>query len=234
VLSLIIITKNEEKYLPRLLDSIKRQRGYKDYEIIVADANSTDRTREIAKEYGCRVVDGGLPSIGRNNGVRASTGDILLFADSDVVFHKTFLKKILRSFKAKNLDVGGVYLKVNGGNIIDNAYYNILNLWFFLMQRIYPHAVGSCILCKKKVHKKINGFNEEIVLAEDNDYVNRAGKNFKFGMVNTRIFVSPRRFEKEGRLKMGVKYLIILFYRLLFGEIKKDIFKYRFSHYEDK
>jgi len=65
--SIIIPALNEEKTLPVLLDSIKAQ-DFSDYEVIVADANSKDRTREIAAEYGCRVVDGGLPAVGRNAG----------------------------------------------------------------------------------------------------------------------------------------------------------------------
>ena len=69
ILSIIIPTYNEEEYLPVLLESIKEQ-SFDDYEVIVADANSTDKTREIAKEYGCIVVDGGLPAVGRNNGAR--------------------------------------------------------------------------------------------------------------------------------------------------------------------
>ena len=66
---------DEEEYLPVLLDSIKEQ-SFKDYEIIVADANSTDRTREIAEEYGCTVVDGGMPAVGRNRGPEVAKGEI--------------------------------------------------------------------------------------------------------------------------------------------------------------
>ena len=80
MLSIIIITKNEEKCLPRLLESIKRQ-NFRDYEIIVSDAQSTDRTREIALAYGCKIVEGGLPSVGRNNGARVAKGEILLFLE---------------------------------------------------------------------------------------------------------------------------------------------------------
>ena len=83
ILSIIIPTYNEEEYLPVLLESIKKQ-SFKDYEIIVADANSTDRTREIAESYGCIVVDGGLPAAGRNNGAKVATGEYLLFLDSDL------------------------------------------------------------------------------------------------------------------------------------------------------
>ena len=54
IFSIIIPTFNEEEYLPILLESIKKQK-FDDYEIIIADANSEDRTREIAKEYGLDV-----------------------------------------------------------------------------------------------------------------------------------------------------------------------------------
>ena len=74
ILSIIIPTYNEEEYLPVLLDSIKSQ-SFDDYEIIVADANSTDKTREIAESYGCIVVAGGLPAVGRNNGAKIAKGE---------------------------------------------------------------------------------------------------------------------------------------------------------------
>lgn len=78
IFSIVIPTYNEEEYLPKLLESIKMQ-SYDDYEIIVADANSNDRTREIAEEYGCIVVEGGLPAVGRNNGAKVAKGEIILF-----------------------------------------------------------------------------------------------------------------------------------------------------------
>ena len=55
ILSIIIPTYNEEEYLPLLLKSIKQQ-DFRDYEIIVADANSKDNTVKIAEEYGCIVT----------------------------------------------------------------------------------------------------------------------------------------------------------------------------------
>ena len=55
----MIPTKNEADELPTLLRSIRRQTT-QPREIIVADANSTDGTREIARQFGARVVEGGL------------------------------------------------------------------------------------------------------------------------------------------------------------------------------
>ena len=83
-LSIVIPAKNEEKYLPKLLASVKKQ-SFKDYEIIVADNNSKDKTKEIAKSYGCKIVKGGLPGKGRNAGAKIAKGEIILFLDADVI-----------------------------------------------------------------------------------------------------------------------------------------------------
>ena len=84
MLSIIIPTKNEEKLLPLLLQSIKNQ-DIKYHEIIVADGGSTDRTCDIASNCGCEVVLGESPAKARNNGAKAASGDLLLFLDADVV-----------------------------------------------------------------------------------------------------------------------------------------------------
>ena len=89
-LSIVIITKQEQDYLPKLLDSLKQQ-TFNDFEIIVSDAQSKDNTRKIAKEHNCKIVEGGLPSKGRNNGVKKAKGKYLLFLDADVVLPKDFL-----------------------------------------------------------------------------------------------------------------------------------------------
>jgi len=91
-ISIIIPTLNEEKYLPKLLESIKKQ-DFKDYEVIVADAGSTDNTKKIAKKFKARVVKGGMPGPGRNRGAEAAKGELLFFFDSDVKLPKGFLKK---------------------------------------------------------------------------------------------------------------------------------------------
>jgi len=71
----------------------------------------------------------------------------------------------------------------------------------------------------------------KIKLSEDMDYVKRASKHGKFRILSSvKISTSARRFEEEGSLKTGLKLLLSAFYRLIFGEIRNDIFKYRFGH----
>ena len=76
MLSIIIPTLNEEKHIAYILDQLLSQDFSEDLEIIIADANSQDKTREIVKKYQDRftklsIIDGGLPAVGRNQIGRA-------------------------------------------------------------------------------------------------------------------------------------------------------------------
>ena len=230
MISIIIPAYNEENYLPKLLNCIKKQ-TYKNYEVIVADANSIDKTKQIAKKYGCKIVKGGLPAVGRNNGAKVAKGDILLFLDADIKFDEDFLKNAVNELKERNLDVAGCYIHPLGDNVIDRIFFSIFNLWIFATQFFYPNASGSGIFCKKWLHKKVKGFDETIKLSEDMDYARRCGKFGKFRILRTaKSYVAMRRFEKEGRFKVGLKLLLSAFYRIFFGEIKSDVFKYNLRY----
>lgn len=81
-LSLCMIARNEEKYLPRCLESV---RGVVD-EIILVDTGSTDRTREVAAQYGARVYDFQWVddfSAARNASIEKASGDWILWLDAD-------------------------------------------------------------------------------------------------------------------------------------------------------
>ena len=126
IFSIIIPTYNEEEYLPNLLDSIKRQ-CFSDYEIIVADANSTDRTREIAEEYGCVVVEGGLPGIGRNRGAEVAKGDYLLFLDSDLELTEDYLRNVLYEFRMERLGIAITQMLPLSEKIEDKLFHDFAN-----------------------------------------------------------------------------------------------------------
>lgn len=230
MISIITPTFNEEKYLPKLLECIKKQ-THKDYEIIVADADSKDKTRQMARKYGCRIVKGGLPAVGRNNGAKFAKGDIFLFLDADVQFSKDFLQNAIDESKERNLDVAGCYIHPLGNNAIDKIFFGIFNFWIFITQFFYPNASGSGIFCKKWLHVKVRGFDESIKLSEDMDYVKRCGKFGKFRILRTaKSYISMRRFEKEGRFKVGFKLFLSAVYRIIFGEIRRDVFKYNLRY----
>src|SRR5688572_19982071 len=231
MLSIIIPTYNEEEYLPFLLRSIKGQ-TYKDYEIIVADAFSKDKTREIAASFDVRVVDGGPVAVGRNNGAKAAKGEVLLFLDADVVLPDPwFLQMTVAEFEKRLFGAATCKIDPISSKKVDKVFHEIFNYFMWVTQETLPHAPGFCIFVRKAVHDKIGGFDPSIKLAEDHDYVVRAGKVAKFGLLKTyKIPVSVRRFDRDGRMNIAVKYLLCELYMRTKSNVKTDIFNYTFGH----
>lgn len=227
-LSIVIPTKNEEQNLPALLKTIKDQ-TFTDYEIIVADAGSADRTVEIAKEAGAKVVDGGMPGVGRNRGAAVAEGHTILFLDADVeMSDNDFLEANLEEMKKRGACAATTLLKPMSNNYIDKAMHEVFNAFAISTERVRPHAPGFCIFVKKHVHDEIGGFDEDVVLAEDHDYVQRALKaGYRFRILRARpIAASVRRFEKDGRLSIAFKYLMAEFEMMSKGPIKEISYEY--------
>jgi glycosyltransferase involved in cell wall biosynthesis len=228
-LSIVIPTKNEEDYLPRLLNSIRNQ-SFRDYEVLVADANSQDDTREIAEDYGCMVVSGGYPGEGRNIGARDSKGDILAFLDSDVQLpHSNFLEYCLQEFKERGLGVAGTYHQpipsnTSGKRLFDRVFYGFDNLGMRMAENSKIPKMHMCMFATRELHQRIGGFREDLEFAEDADYSKRAvEQGGKFGILKRAgsILVSPRRLEGR-RLSMAIKYAVLNFRVWLGKEYKRD------------
>jgi glycosyltransferase involved in cell wall biosynthesis len=231
MLSIIIPTLNEENYLPTLLGSIRSQ-SFKDLEIIVADAGSKDKTIEIAKGFGCKIIKGGLPARGRNEGAKVARGNLLLFLDADTILPEDFFEKALKEFKERNLDIASFCLEAKTKSkfkkFLFDAFYNLPIL---ILEKILAHG-AQAILVKKEIFEKVGGFDEEIKFAEDHSFMRKAKKVVNFGILRqVRVFSSLRRFEREGFIKTYLKYLLAEIYMIFFGDIKKEIFKYKFGNF---
>jgi glycosyltransferase involved in cell wall biosynthesis len=228
--SVIIPALNEEQMLPRLLDSIKAQ-DFDDYEVIVADAHSTDRTREIASAAGCRVVDGGLPAAGRNAGAAAARGDFLFFLDADVVLPPGFIRNVYDEMQDRYIDLATCEIRPLSDYRLDRIIHRMMNLAVLLNLWIDPKAFGFCIFVTKRLFERVGGFDETIYVAEDNDFVKRASMFKALRYLNSAyIMVSIRRFEKEGRFAYMKKGIKLNLYRAFKGEIRSDeVVKYEFD-----
>lgn len=219
-LGIILPTKNEEKYLPLLLDSIKRQ-SLKNLEIIVADSNSSDRTREIALNERCRIVEGEHANAGfkdvaqaRNTGAKASSSEVLCFIDSDIVLpHREFLRTSLREMKERGLDVAGTLLKPipvenPWKNLFYECFYEFSNQSLKLCQYTKRPFMQAMMFVKRGVFEKLGGF-PHYEFGEDSALAEKAVcLGYKFGMLTEggRAFVSPRRFEQKGIGRMLAEY----------------------------
>jgi len=231
MISIIVPTFNEEKYLPFLLDSIKKQE-FQDLEIIIADAGSKDKTIEIAKKFDCQIIKGDLPAKGRNEGAKIAKGDLFLFLDGDTILPENFFEKALKEFKKRNLDIASFCLEPQTKSQFKKLLFNLFyNLPILVLEKILAHG-AQAILVKKEIFEKIGGFDEKIKFAEDHSFVRKAKKFGKFGILRSiKILSSSRRFKKDGWIKTYLKYLLAEIYMIFFGDIKRDIFKYKFGHF---
>jgi len=231
MISIIVPTLNEEKYLSLLLESIKKQ-DFFDYEIIVADAGSKDKTIEIAAKYNCRVVPGGLPAKGRNEGAKKAKGDLLLFIDADSVLPEGFLTKSLEEFNRRGLDFASFGLMPIEGPKINKIVFNMFYNWYiYTLEKALPHAAMG-ILAKKDLFLILNGYDETIKLAEDHDLGRRAGKIASYGIIKSvKVYFSDRRFKKDGWLKTAGRYLLCELHMIFIGPVRTNMFEYKFDHY---
>lgn len=207
ILSIIIPTYNEEECLPVLLESIKQQ-DFSDYEIIVADADSKDNTVKIAEEYGCIVVEGGMPAVGRNNGAKVAKGDYLLFLDSDLKLTEDYLAKVIYEFKMERLGIAITQMKPLSKKTEDKLLHDLANLFMISVEKIKPHGAGCYgIIAKRELHERCGGFNEELTFGEDTEYIERLAKKERFKVLrNAKIGVSTRRLEEEGLATLAKQY----------------------------
>ena len=234
MLSIIIPTLNEEKYLPLLIESIKNQ-SFLDYEIIVSDGGSTDKTKQIALDNNCKFVldtEHHHPSWQRNNGAAIATGDILLFLDADTVLQNGFLDKVVPEFISRGLCGAGFYFSFNPNTPSYRIFSGLANFFCFFRQYFSPASVGAGLLAKKETHDLIKGFDPEVLLAEDYDYCERISHQGKFRMIGCcRLLYSSRRIQKEGWWKTGLMWARMAMFTVFHRKIKKTNIKYDFGKF---
>jgi glycosyltransferase involved in cell wall biosynthesis len=232
MLSIIIITLNEAKCLPLLLESIKRQQ-FNNYEIIVSDAGSKDKTVKLAKKYGCRIVKGGLPAAGRNNGAKAAKGETLLFLDADVILPPGFIDGLYNMMEEKKLVCATSFKKIDSKNPIDIIAYFIADIFFFATKKLWPRAPGTCIMIKRSIFEKLK-FDESMHLSEDVDLVYRTKKHGSFDMMfSPKLIVSARRQKIEGRISYYSRMIKSTIYDISEKKITKKEVKYDYNFYNN-
>lgn len=232
--SVIIPTLNEESNLPILLESLCKQ-TLRDFEVIVGDCGSTDKTKEKALEF----VDK-LPtllfttqprhSIGaaRNFGAKQAKGVYFVFLDADVKVEKNFLEEVKKHIECDGVDFLTMWNRSESTRWQGRALFALLNHTMSLFAKIKPGANGPCMIASRELFEKIRGFDPDVIFGEDFDFASRSHKaGCKFGVYKTPIiYVSTRRFEKEGFVKSLYKSLRALVHENILGPIRKPIFDY--------
>lgn len=214
--SIIIPALNEEKYLPKLLSDLKKQ-TYDDFEVIVIDANSKDKTKEKAEEFNgsfkkhtVLVSKEKNVSKQRNMGTKKAKGKWLIFMDADNRLPKYFLDGIRYQVHKTECDIFTTYCNVESDNPADKLIAQYINssieVSIFIEK---PMAWGAMIGITKKGFEKVGGFDEHTRVFEDKKFVSEAydeGLDFEI-FKEPEYFFSYRRFKSEGRMSAIQRYL---------------------------
>lgn len=220
MLSIIIPTLNEEKILERTLQNLRELQGM-EYEIIVSDGRSSDKTLPIARQLADKVVvyrgqERQTIGQGKNLGAAAATGEYLVFIDADIFIPEIseFFKKALGLFENNPKLMGlTVFLKVFSecASVSDRLFFTVVNR-LFQIQNNFLHigaAAGEFQMVRAEVFKKLGGYNEAMVVGEDNDFfakLSRLGQTW--AEPSLRVFHTSRRAHSIGWIKLLFLWLI--------------------------
>ena len=218
LVSVVIPTINEEKYLPFCLDSFKKQ-TFRDFEVIISDGGSRDRTIEIARKFGIKAIitPRSTVTIARQRGVDASYGEIIVGADADTVYPPTHLATIVSDFKNHPETVavggGGVFEKTPYWNYVFWRFTYLVLGKFYQLFRTVIYIPGFNLSFKKEVFKKIGGYYTYLDFGGDElDILSRLKKAGKVIFDRTlRPHPSSRR-AKTGFWRLLIKHTFICYF----------------------
>jgi glycosyltransferase involved in cell wall biosynthesis len=205
-LSLVIPAYNEERFLPRLLDSVgeaarRYAHGAASVEVIVSDNASTDRTAKLARRRGCRVVTAEKRCIAaaRNAGGHAARGEIVGFVDADMRIHPDTFDAIEQALASDRI-VGGAT-----GCTLERWSLGLgVTFAMFLPMVWLTKFDTGVVFCRRTDFEATGGYNESLRLAEDVAFLvalRRVGRRNGKGLTRLRhvkAVASTRKFDEHG------------------------------------
>ncbi|MFB6268846.1 MAG: glycosyltransferase [Halobacterium sp.] len=194
--SFVVPTLNEADYLPAALASIDAVDASVDYEVVVADGNSTDGTRGVARAHGARVVtcsENGI-AVGRNEGAAAADGDYLAFVDADTTVREDYLDEMLSFVDANGLAAASSHCRVTE-SYRGKAMQVVVNRVFPHLRR--PVLPGFNTFVRRSAFDAVGGYPE--VGNEDTAFSRRLGRDFDTAYCgDVLVETSGRRFADQG------------------------------------
>jgi len=213
--SIIIPCLNEEDYILALLKSLESQRFPTDnFEVIVVDNGSSDSTTHKVKMFqqdspiNLRIEHCQKRGVSRakNLGAKMALTNYLIFIDADNTVKPDFLSSIDQKCSSGEL-AGTIRLLAN--NKLSFGYF--VFIFLEIIKRVFKRPFGKSFVCKK-VFFLAGGFNEDIQLGENVDFLLRVKKvlqvKFKKNLAHIKspLYCSLRRFREDGYSKVLMQW----------------------------
>lgn len=191
LVSVVVPTYNSATFLEACLQSIKHQ-TYQNIELIVVDNNSTDITKQLARDYTDRVFNKGPErSAQRNYGVKKSKGEYVLMIDSDMELTKHVVSSCVEK-ASHNLQIEGIIVPEESFGDGFWAQCKKLERSFY----VGVDAIEAARFFRKTTYEKVGGYDDALVSGEDWELTRRIRKN------GTIVHIDEFIRHNEGRLSL--------------------------------
>ena len=222
LLSIIVPTLNEESAIEKTVKQIHDNLTAFDYELIVADSESDDRTAEIARKYATVIITKKHHTIGwnRNQGAAAAHGDYLVFIDADVFVPdpNNFFKIVLEDFAA-DPNLVGITTRLDvfpeEATWLDNIVFGFVNRRHRKRNNVLHNgsASGEIEMIRRAAFEKLHGFQENLAAAEDEDmFVRLATIGRTFMEWRLTVYHTGRRAHQIGWPRLWLQWFLNNFY----------------------
>ena len=227
-ISVVIPAYNEEKNIADTIQAVLAQ-DYNDFEVIVVNNASKDKTAEVASKFPVNLVHEQRKGLlwARECGRVNAKGDLIVNIDADCLPDSNWLSNGVRHFTDPSIvAVTGPYDYHDGDWLFRNVSLQIQKHLYHLMNSTiqFPYIKKGAVLIggnnfiRSEVLKKTGGYNTALVFyGEDTDTAKRVSKygKVKFDK-NLQMKTSARRFKDEGTLNITIKY-IYHFFKVIFS-----------------
>jgi rSAM/selenodomain-associated transferase 2 len=205
-ISIIIPVLNEEKSIAKLLDYLLEISNPELInEIIVVDGGSQDETTEIVKKYPkVKIVDSPKGRAKQMNfGAKIATSKILYFLHCDTFPPKNFDAKIINKVQNGNF-CGCFKMKFDSNHIVLQV-----SQWFTKFNFQACRGGDQSLFVEKDLFENLNGFDEDLTIYEDNEFISRLYKSSKFTVIQESVTTSARKYTKKGVWNLQFHFLMI-------------------------
>lgn len=216
MISVVIPAFNEEKTIGECLNSLLNQNTTQQFEVIVVDNNSNDKTVEIVNRYkdklSLKIIPEKIKGRGaaRWKGFNLASGEIILSTDADTILPKSWIETFCKTLKESNSIAVTGPSKITDCGFITNTIFNFLQPQ---SMRIYKLFSGHYFLSGfsfgiyKNIYEKSGGFNKNLNAQEDIELSFKVSKLGKIKFIsNLPVIFSGRRF-KKGLLRGFLSYI---------------------------
>jgi glycosyltransferase involved in cell wall biosynthesis len=207
--SVVVPALNEERHVGNLLSDLELQSRRPD-EVILVDAGSDDNTVAVAQGFtDVRILRGERPvARGRNLGGRSASGDIVVFLDADTRLPETLLERFVDEFLRRGLDVACPLYKPHESTRAVERFHEVFNLTTRMFQRVLPSGAGICLAVRGDLFRESGGFDPRLKF-DDIEFIRRASRGRRFGIVGEPVFVSDRRYRERGVTRAILEYALM-------------------------